>query len=100
MLGLQLEFEAADPPAVGLRDDADLTLILAEAPGDPSRCNLYVQVADVDETFHELVGRGVVFENAPPSRAGDTARAARPDRRLVGLWDERSMQAHAGSEPS
>ena len=92
VLGLTVEFENADPPVVGLRDDGDFTLILAETGGDPSRCNLFFQVDDVAATHRALVERGVTFQRAPGRNAwGYGAELLDPDGRLVGLWDERSM---------
>jgi catechol 2,3-dioxygenase-like lactoylglutathione lyase family enzyme len=93
VLGLEVEFEAAD--AAGLKDEDDFTLILVE-DGDPvSKCNLYFQVDDVEAAHAEMSGRGVVFSHPPQANDwGYGAGLADPDNRFIGLWDEGSMQQH------
>jgi catechol 2,3-dioxygenase-like lactoylglutathione lyase family enzyme len=97
VLGLTVEFESSDPQAIGLKDTADFTLIFTKADGEPSRCNLFFQVDDVESTHEDLRSRGIEFLCAPQNNSwGYGAELHDPDGRLVGLWDERSMRAHAG----
>ena len=93
VLGLVVEFETSDPHVVGLKDDADFTLILAEQSRDVTHCNLFFQVDDVAAVHRELTDRGVEFLRGPQQNNwGYGAELLDPDGRLVGLWDEHSMQ--------
>jgi catechol 2,3-dioxygenase-like lactoylglutathione lyase family enzyme len=93
VLGLRVEFESAAPPVAGLTDDGDVTLILAATDGEPSRCNLFFQVDDVAATHRALAERGVEIRNAPQQNAwGYGAELLDPDGRLVGIWDEKTME--------
>jgi catechol 2,3-dioxygenase-like lactoylglutathione lyase family enzyme len=74
VLGLTVEFESTDPPVVGVKDESDFTLILTESRDAVSDCSLFFQVSDV------------------------AAGLTDPDARMVGLWDEASMQAHASQQ--
>lgn len=95
VLGLVVEFESTDPPVVGLKDDGDFTLILADHGREPTHCALFFRVADVAATHRDLAGRGVAFLHGPQSNNwGYGAGLLDPDGRMVGLWDEESMQAH------
>jgi catechol 2,3-dioxygenase-like lactoylglutathione lyase family enzyme len=96
VLGLVVEFERTGPPVVGLKDDADFTLILSEGDRNPTECSLFFQVADVAAAHQDLTGRGVAFLHGP--RVNDWGYGAGltdPDDRFVGLWDETSMRDHA-----
>lgn len=94
VLGLAVEFETSDPPVVGLKDDADFTLILAEQSHGVTHCNLFFQVDDVAAVHRQLMDRGIEFLHAPQhNNWGYGAELLDPDGRLVGLWDEQSMQS-------
>ena len=96
VLGLTVEFESQDPPVAGLKDEADFTIILTRQ-GPPTACSLYFQVDDVAGSYQEMTSRGVEFLHPPQANAwGYGPALSDPDGRLVGLWDERSMQAHRG----
>lgn len=98
VLGLVVEFDQADPPVAGLKDDAELTLILSKGRA-PSDCSLYFQVDDVEAAHRELSARGVEFLYGPQINDwGYGAGLLDPDGRLVGLWDETSMQEHLSEE--
>jgi catechol 2,3-dioxygenase-like lactoylglutathione lyase family enzyme len=93
VLGLEVEFDSGK--VAGLKDEGDLTLILAEDGGPASKCNLYFQVVDVDDAYQEMLDRGVTFRYPPQVNDwGYGAALADPDGRLVGLWDEKSMSGH------
>ena len=95
VLGLEVEFEIADPPVAGLKDGGDFTLILRQGPGTGSPCSLFFQVDDVAAAHRELTERGVEFRSGPQANDwGYGAELLDPDSRLVGLWDEASMGAH------
>jgi catechol 2,3-dioxygenase-like lactoylglutathione lyase family enzyme len=96
VLGLVVEFEQTAPPVVGLKDDADFTLILSHGDRDPTDCSLFFQVDDVAAAHQDLAGRGVAFLYGPRVNDwGYGAGLADPDGRFVGLWDETSMRDHA-----
>jgi catechol 2,3-dioxygenase-like lactoylglutathione lyase family enzyme len=93
ILGLEIEFDT--PTAVGLKDDADFTLILTNGDAPASGVSLYFQVESVDAAYEELVARGVPFLYPPQANDwGYGAGLLDPDNRLVGLWDEESMARH------
>ena len=99
VLGMFVEFEGVDPPVAGLKDQADFTVILTEER-PPTDCSLYFQVDDVGATYREMVTRGIEFRYPPQANAwGYGAGLSDPDGRLVGLWDEASMQAHMTAKP-
>ena len=94
-LGLKVEFEVPDRQTVALQDSGDFTIFLQEvpAPVNPNGCALWFQVADVDATFAEWVGRGIKFAHGPrKSYWGYGAELEDPDGYRVRLWDERSMK--------
>jgi catechol 2,3-dioxygenase-like lactoylglutathione lyase family enzyme len=99
VLHLEVEFEVTGPPIVlGLKDDADFTLILSQGDRAPSDCSLFFQVRDVESTHRDLAERGVAFLYGP--RLNDWGYGAGlhdPDGRFVGLWDETSMREHMSS---
>lgn len=89
---LDLEVEFDTPDAVGLKDEADFTLILSPTQGLPTSCSLYFRVPDVDRAHAEMAARGVTFVHAPQDNFwGYGAGLLDPDGRFVGLWDETSM---------
>jgi catechol 2,3-dioxygenase-like lactoylglutathione lyase family enzyme len=99
VLGLTVEFESTDPPVVGVKDESDFTLILTESRDAVSDCSLFFQVADVAVTHQGLASRGVEFRYGPQGNDwGYGAGLTDPDGRLVGLWDEASMQAHTSKQ--
>jgi catechol 2,3-dioxygenase-like lactoylglutathione lyase family enzyme len=94
-LGLRVEFEVPDRQTVALQDSGGFTIFLQEVPSsvEPKGCALWFQVADVDATFAEWVGRGIEFAHGPrKSYWGYGAELGDPDGYLVLLWDERSMK--------
>ena len=98
VLGLDVEFDRDDPPVVGLKDDAELTLILVKGKA-PSDCSLFFQVDDVETAHRELSSRGVGFLYGPQVNDwGYGAALLDPDSRLIGLWDETSMREHTSQE--
>jgi catechol 2,3-dioxygenase-like lactoylglutathione lyase family enzyme len=93
VLGLEVEFDTGS--VAGLKDEGDFTLILAESNGPISRCSLYFQVTDVNAAYQAMLGRGVTFRYPPQMNEwGYGAALADPDDRLVGLWDQKSMDEH------
>jgi catechol 2,3-dioxygenase-like lactoylglutathione lyase family enzyme len=100
VLGLIVEFESTDPAVVGVKDESDFTLILTESRDAVSDCSLFFQVEDVAVTHQGLASTGVEFLYGPQRNDwGYGAGLIDPDGRLVGLWDEESMQAHT-SQPA
>ena len=96
VIGMIVEFESADPPAIGLQDDNDFTLILSPAAPEKSSCSIFFQVDNVMKTYDDLHSRGIEFLHQPQNNAwGFGAELLDPDGRLVGLWDEKSMKEHA-----
>jgi catechol 2,3-dioxygenase-like lactoylglutathione lyase family enzyme len=94
-LGLTMEFELPDRQTVALQDGSGFTIFLQEVADAvrPSGCALWFQVLDVDATFAEWQGRGVIFAHEPrKSYWGYGAELKDPDGYLVRLWDERSMK--------
>lgn len=95
VLGLVVEFEGSDPRVAGVRDEGDFTIILSQGSAVVSTCQLFFQVDDVEVAHRELAARGVEFLYGPQANGwGYGAGLLDPDGRLVGLWDEKSMQAH------
>lgn len=100
VLGLAVEFDRVTPRAVGLVDDHDVTLILTEDVRAPSDCSLFFQVDDVAATHARLVDAGIDFVHGPQGTDwGYGAALSDPDGRLVGLWDQTSLQAHMAEVP-
>jgi len=94
-LGLRVEFEVPERQTSALQDTGDFTIFLQETrtPIHANGCAFWFQVADVDATFAEWSARGVAFAHGPrKSYWGYGAELTDPDRYLVRLWDERSMQ--------
>jgi catechol 2,3-dioxygenase-like lactoylglutathione lyase family enzyme len=97
VLGLVVEFENADPVIVGVKDEGEFSLLFSQIPGEASKCSLFFRVDDVDATYDRLSDGGVGFENGPRVNPwGYGAELRDPDGRLVGLWDQASMEAHSG----
>ena len=93
VLGMVVEFEGTKPRVAGVKDEADFTIILSKGEGPVSNCQLFFQVDDVALAHRELAARGVEFLHGPqPNDWGYGAGLVDPDGRLVGLWDEKSMQ--------
>jgi catechol 2,3-dioxygenase-like lactoylglutathione lyase family enzyme len=98
VLGLEIEFDT--PTAVGLKDDADFTLILTNDDAPASGVSLYFQVESVDAAYEEMTARGVTFLYPPQANDwGYGAGLHDPDNRLVGLWDQESMARHMADQP-
>ncbi len=97
VLGLEVEFDT--PAAVGLKDDADFTLILSDDGAPASGVGLFFQVESVDAAYQTLVARGVTFLYPPQANDwGYGAGLLDPDSRLVGLWDQESMTRHMAAQ--
>jgi hypothetical protein len=64
ILGMVVEFEGGPPTVVGLRDDADFTVILTERQ-PPTQCCLYFQVDDLAGAYEDLAARGIEFLYPP-----------------------------------
>ena len=97
--GLQIEIDIAERRTVGLKDDGDFTLFLAERPAEEvsASCTLAFQVDDVESKYRQLSESGVQFEKAPQKLFwGYGAELRDPDGYLVYLWDERSMREKGG----
>jgi catechol 2,3-dioxygenase-like lactoylglutathione lyase family enzyme len=98
-LGFEVEFEIPDAGVAAMRDDADLTVFLGQAPNVsvPEGLNLTVQVADVEATHATLSAAGVPFVH-PPAKVywGYGAELKDPDGYVIRLWDEASMKAKGG----
>src|SRR5262249_43985659 len=97
--GLNVEFEVPERATIGVRDDADFTLILVQAsdPPPPS-CGFALEVDDVERTHRELVAKGVVFDAAPQKLFwGYGAELRDPDGYRVSVWDARSMKEKGGA---
>jgi predicted enzyme related to lactoylglutathione lyase len=92
---LEVEFDTGS--AVGLKDENDFTLILAQDSGHVSHCNLFFQAEEVETSYREMRARGVDFLYPPQVNDwGYGAGLNDPDGRLVGLWDQKSMRQHDG----
>jgi predicted enzyme related to lactoylglutathione lyase len=66
--GFDIEFENADAKVAGLKDDADLTLIVTETNGSVAANTglvFSIQVRDVEETHRDLAARGLAFVHGP-----------------------------------
>ena len=59
---------------------AELGLHVGEPVGTPEQLTVGLLVDDVDRTYDELRGRGVVFEGPPEDREWGRAPHHRPDR--------------------
>ncbi len=97
VLGLQIEFDT--PAAVGLKDDADFTLILTNDDAPAAGVGLFFQVESVQAAYEEMVARGVTFLYPPQANDwGYGAGLLDPDNRLIGLWDQDSMARHMATQ--
>jgi catechol 2,3-dioxygenase-like lactoylglutathione lyase family enzyme len=95
-LGFALEREREG--AVGITDQAGLTIFLVKAAGPLAgqKITVTIQVDNVKSKHLELVGLGVTFAS-PPRRQfwGYGAEVLDPDGYMNHLWDEGTMhQAH------
>jgi len=91
-LGFTLERELDH--AVGIKDEAGLTIFLVKAT-DPlagQKITLTIRVGNVDSKYHELSNAGVPFVS-PPRRQfwGYGAEVLDPDGYMNHLWDEVTM---------
>ena len=92
-LGLKLLFQV---PNMGFFDCDGVRLMLsvAEKPGESYSSVIYFKVADIQEAFRTLTGRGVPFEGDPhliahlPSHDLWMAFFRDPDRNLLALMSE------------
>jgi catechol 2,3-dioxygenase-like lactoylglutathione lyase family enzyme len=95
-LGFEVEFENADAKVAGLKDEADLTLIVAETDGPVAAHDglmFSIQVPDVEAKHRELAACGVAFVHEPKKVGwGYGAELRDPDGYRLGLWDEASMK--------
>jgi uncharacterized glyoxalase superfamily protein PhnB len=92
--GFEVEIEVPERRTVGLEDDDDQTLFLAETAEEiaPS-CTFTLEVADVEAKYLELSTKGVTFEKVPQKLYwGYGAEVRDPDGYLVSVWDARSMR--------
>ncbi len=98
-LGFEVEFEIEDAGVAAMRDEADLTVFLAQANEVviPPGLALTIQVDDVETRSAALAAAGVAFEH-PPARVywGYGAELLDPDGYRLRLWDEVSMAAKGG----
>jgi predicted enzyme related to lactoylglutathione lyase len=97
--GFQIEIDIPERHTVGLKDDKDFTLFLAERPAREvaASCTLAFQVDDVESKYRHLSERGLRFERAPQKLFwGYGAELRDPDGYLIYLWDERSMREKGG----
>jgi uncharacterized glyoxalase superfamily protein PhnB len=93
--GFQIEVDIAERHAVGLKDDGDFTLFLAEDPAGEiaASCTLTFQVDDVESKYRQLSQKGLRFEKAPQKLFWGYGTELRdPDGDLIYLWDQRSMR--------
>jgi len=92
-LGFKVEREHEQ--AVGLKDEAGLTIFLYKTAGPLSgqKITLTIQVDDVERKYEELAGLGVGFVS-PPGRHfwGYGAEVLDPDGYMNHLWDEVTMR--------
>ncbi len=92
-LGMKLLFQV---PNMGFFDCGGVRLMLsgAERPGETYSSVVYFKVADIQEAFATLTGRGVAFEREPHlvARLADhdlwMAFFRDPDRNLLALMSE------------
>jgi uncharacterized glyoxalase superfamily protein PhnB len=97
--GFQIEIDIPERHTVGLKDDGDFTLFLAEDPAGEvaASCTLTFQVDDVESKYRELSERGLRFEKTPQKLFwGYGAELRDPDGYLIYLWDEHSMRDKGG----
>jgi predicted enzyme related to lactoylglutathione lyase len=95
-LGFEVEFENSDAKISGLKDEADLTLIIGETDGSVAANEglvFSIQVPDVDAKYRELTALGIVFVHEPKKVIwGYGAELLDPDGYRLSLWDEKSMK--------
>jgi catechol 2,3-dioxygenase-like lactoylglutathione lyase family enzyme len=100
-LGFALERERDG--AVGIKDQAGLTIFLIKAAGALAgqKITLTIRVDDVERKHRDLTAQGVVF-SSPPKRQfwGYGAEVLDPDGYTNHLWDESTMRKALGSAPS
>ena len=99
-LGFEIEFEIAERKTAAMRDDADLTVFLYEAPVAPCQgISFTIQVDDVDAKHAELSAAGIAFVH-PPMRVfwGYGAELRDPDGYVLRLWDAKSMREKGGAQ--
>jgi len=98
-LGMKLLFQVPGPPpsgAMAFFDCAGVRLMLtgSERPGESYSSILYFKVADIQQAFGALSGRGAVFEREPhqiarlPGHDLWMAFFRDPDRNLLALMSE------------
>jgi catechol 2,3-dioxygenase-like lactoylglutathione lyase family enzyme len=92
-LGLSVEFEIAERRTVAVRDEHDFTIFLQQGEERTVGIAMWFQVADVDESYAVMSGRGVAFNHPPEKKFwGYGAELQDPDGNLVRLWDAKSMK--------
>jgi catechol 2,3-dioxygenase-like lactoylglutathione lyase family enzyme len=94
-LGMTVEFEMPDRQTVALQDTDGFTIFLQQVRSSvvPNQCALWFQVGDVDATFADWSGRGVISAHGPRKAYwGYGAELADPDGYLIRLWDQQSMK--------
>jgi uncharacterized glyoxalase superfamily protein PhnB len=97
--GFQIEIDIPERHTVGLKDDGDFTLFLAERPAEEvaASCTLALQVDDVESKYRQLSERGLHFEKAPQKLFwGYGAELRDPDGYLIYVWDALSMREKGG----
>lgn len=94
-LGFEVEFEIPDARTAAMKDEADLTVFLAEGPVTAaSDLALTIQVDDVDARHRALEAEGVDFVHGPAKVFwGYGAELFDPNGYRLRLWDPASMQA-------
>ena len=94
-LGFEVEFEIPDAGIVAVKDEADLTVFLAEGPVNAaSDVAFAIQIDDVEARHRALAADGVDFVHAPMKVFwGYGAELLDPNGYRLRLWDPASMQA-------
>lgn len=99
VLGLELEFDAAERRTAAVRDAGDLTIFLYEAavPAEPATFALWFQVEDVETSYRQGLGQGVVFQHEPKKvEWGYGTELRDPNGYRICLWDEKTMPKSCG----
>jgi len=92
-LGFEPVLERED--AIGIKDEAGLTVFLRKSMGalPGEKITLTIQVENVEDKHRELAGRGVKFVSAPKLQFwGYGAEVLDPDGYMNHLWDEVTMR--------